>query len=313
MLKKLKEVIYRFDLEMDGLERLENGDKGLITMIEEWQSQRGKLNNVQMIDLIRELMTYLRIQTFFTKTLSSTFKEFESRKGSLESKFTDEEQQKVNEQIKAWRITKNVVWTAGRWLNKLFFMIVRFAFRIFNLKALLMTPITKIKDLLVGLWNIGVKIRKLYVQSKDFAIMDRMLRFDNQIEFMASTKALNNQFNKFKSKCLALDKYQSYLKAMGDQFNKLAGKDFEDTVNYEAIKDHFMEKEHLPIGDIKVVVDDQSSFSTMYIATLEKSGYQLYVKNDLIETYDLESEDRYKAIYQKKILHSKLEGFLDKE
>lgn len=43
---------------------------------------------------------------------------------------------------------------------------------------------------------------------------------------------------------------------------------------------------------------------------LEKSGYQLYVENDLIDISDLDGIDKYKTIYQKKVLYEKIKGFI---
>ena len=46
---------------------------------------------------------------------------------------------------------------------------------------------------------------------------------------------------------------------------------------------------------------------------LEKSGYKLYVKNNLINVDEISAKDRFKAIYQKKILYEKIEDFIDEQ
>jgi hypothetical protein len=53
----------------------------------------------------------------------------------------------------------------------------------------------------------------------------------------------------------------------------------------------------LPIGDIRLVVDDGSPSSNNYISILEKSGYQLYIENAKIDTSGLEDVDKLKTIY----------------
>ena len=78
------------------------------------------------------------------------------------------------------------------------------------------------------------------------------------------------------------------------------------------IKKNYYQNEQLPIGDIKVVIDDGSDFSANYIGMLEKSGYQLYVEND-IDTSDLSLENRFKTIYQKKILYEKIKPFISQQ
>lgn len=71
---------------------------------------------------------------------------------------------------------------------------------------------------------------------------------------------------------------------------------------------HYFKKEHLPIGDIRLVIDDGSAYSANYIAMLEKTGYQLYVDNDKINLNGLSRNDKFKAIYQKKILYQKVKS-----
>lgn len=91
---------------------------------------------------------------------------------------------------------------------KLRFRLARFDFRRFNPLILLMSPFQ----------NFYKQFKALRVQSRDFAIMDRMLRFDNKLEFEASLKVLQNQFNKFRLKCVSLDKYHSYMNEMTEEF-----------------------------------------------------------------------------------------------
>ena len=95
---------------------------------------------------------------------------------------------------------------------KLIFFIARVVYRVLDPRTLLLSPFIKIKDLALAIGNFAGKIKKLHTQTKDFIIMDRMLNYDNIIEFKASMRVLQNQSNKFKSKCKSFDKYISYVK-----------------------------------------------------------------------------------------------------
>ena len=66
----------------------------------------------------------------------------------------------------------------------------------------------------------------------------------------------------------------------------------------------------MPIGDIRVVLDDGSDFSANYIGMLERSGYQLYEENDL-DINDLSLKNKFKTIYQKKIIYQKIKPYID--
>lgn len=41
-------------------------------------------------------------------------------------------------------------------------------------------------------------------------------------------------------------------------FEEITGSNLQEKANFEGIKEHYFNKEHLPIGDIRIVVDDGS-------------------------------------------------------
>ena len=124
-------------------------------------------------------MNNIRSIGVFSRDLEDIFEGLQKQKDSLESVYIKNAKERIET-----KDSRSNLQTAATNLKaffvKLRFKLKRFNFRLFDPLSLLLSPFL----------NFYKQFKALRVQSRDFAIMDRMLNFDNRLEFLSSVKSL---------------------------------------------------------------------------------------------------------------------------